>query len=96
MTPGALIAKGRSADIFEYGESKVLRRLRDGRRVDDAEPAVMRAVRAAGYPVPEVFEVDGPDMAGPLLDASASCTFGVAATSTAAVPSGSRGVVASC
>lgn len=62
MTPGALIAKGRSADIFEYGERRVLRRLRDGRRVPEAEPAVMRAVRAAGYPVPEVFEVDGSDM----------------------------------
>ena len=62
MTPGALIAKGRSADVFEYGDSTVLRRLRDGRRVAEAEPAVMRAVRAAGYPVPEVFEVDGPDM----------------------------------
>ena len=62
MTPGALIAQGRSADIFEYGDSRVLRRLRDGRRVAEAEPAVMRAVRAAGYPVPEVFEVDGPDM----------------------------------
>jgi len=37
-----------------------------------------------------------PGMAGALLDASAQCTFGVAATSTAAVPSGSRGVVASC
>jgi len=62
VTPGALIAKGRSADIFEYGDGKVLRRLRDGRRVADAVPAVMRAVRAAGFPVPEVFEIDGPDM----------------------------------
>jgi aminoglycoside phosphotransferase (APT) family kinase protein len=62
VTAGALIARGRSADIFEYGEGKVLRRLRDGRRVPEAEPIVMRAVRAAGYPVPEVFEVDGGDM----------------------------------
>ena len=62
MTPGALIAKGRSADIFEYGDGKVLRRLRDGRQVAEAEPAVMGAVRAAGFPVPEVFEIDGPDM----------------------------------
>ncbi len=62
MTPGALLAKGRSADIFEYGDGKVLRRLRDGRAVPAHEPAVMRAVRAAGYPVPEVYEVDGGDM----------------------------------
>ena len=60
--PGALIAKGRSADIFEYGEGRVLRRLRDGRTVPAHEPVVMRAVRAAGYPVPEVFDVDGGDM----------------------------------
>jgi aminoglycoside phosphotransferase (APT) family kinase protein len=60
--PGSLIAKGRSAEIFEYGEGKVLRRLRDGRTVPAHEPVVMRAVRAAGYPVPEVFDVDGGDM----------------------------------
>jgi aminoglycoside phosphotransferase (APT) family kinase protein len=60
--PGALIAKGRSAEIFEHGEGRVLRRLRDGRAVPAFEPVVMRAVRAAGYPVPEVFEVSGGDM----------------------------------
>ena len=62
MIQGALIARGRSADIFEYGDGKVLRRLRDGRTVSVHEPIVMRAVRAAGYPVPEVFDVDGGDM----------------------------------
>jgi aminoglycoside phosphotransferase (APT) family kinase protein len=59
---GSLIAKGRSAEIFECGAGKVLRRLRDGRTVPAHEPVVMRAVRAAGYPVPEVFDVDGGDM----------------------------------
>jgi aminoglycoside phosphotransferase (APT) family kinase protein len=57
-----LIAKGRSAEIFEHGAGKVLRRLRDERTVPAHEPLVMRAVRAAGYPVPEVFEVAGGDM----------------------------------
>ena len=61
-TPGALIASGRSADIFDYGDGKVLRRLRDGRTVAAHEPIVMRALRAAGYPVPEVYEVGGGDM----------------------------------
>jgi Phosphotransferase enzyme family len=61
-TPGALIAKGRSAEIFEFGEGKVLRRLRGERSVPVHEPIVMRAVRGAGYPVPEVFDVDGGDM----------------------------------
>jgi hypothetical protein len=37
-----------------------------------------------------------PGMAGPLLDASAHCTFDAAVGSTGAVPSGSRGVVATC
>ena len=36
-----------------------------------------------------------PGMAGPLLDESAACTFTVAVDSAGAVPSGSRGVVAS-
>ena len=62
MTPGALIARGRSAEIFEYGDGKVLRRLQGERSVPEHEPVVMRAVRAAGYPVPEVFEVDGSDL----------------------------------
>ena len=61
-TPGPLLAAGRSAEIFEYGEGRVLRRLRDGRSIASSEPVVMRAVRVAGYPVPEVFEVDGGDM----------------------------------
>ena len=59
--PGALIARGRSADIYEFGEGRVLRRKRSG-PIPAREPVVMRAVRAAGYPVPEVFVVDGSDM----------------------------------
>jgi aminoglycoside phosphotransferase (APT) family kinase protein len=60
--PGPLIAAGRSADIYEYGEGKVLRRRRRPGPIPAHEPAVMRAVRAAGYPAPQVFAVDGPDM----------------------------------
>ena len=37
-----------------------------------------------------------PGMAGPVLDESAACTFTVAVDSAGAVPSGSRGVVATC
>jgi tRNA A-37 threonylcarbamoyl transferase component Bud32 len=55
-TPGALIATGRDADIFEYGNGAVLRRSRNGRsQVHEAK--VMIFVRSNGYPVPEVFEV---------------------------------------
>jgi aminoglycoside phosphotransferase (APT) family kinase protein len=59
--PGRLIANGRSADIFEFGDGKVLRRRRSV-DIPAQEPVVMAAVRAAGYPAPEVFEVEATDM----------------------------------
>ena len=62
LEPGPLIAHGRSADVYEYGEGKVLRRRKRSAHAPAHEPIVMRAVRAAGYPVPEVFAVDGGDM----------------------------------
>jgi hypothetical protein len=37
-----------------------------------------------------------PGMAGPVLDASAQCTFDAALGSNGAVPPTSRGVIASC
>jgi tRNA A-37 threonylcarbamoyl transferase component Bud32 len=61
--PGNMIAAGRDADIFEYGNGKVLRRSRDGRS-QVLEARVMDFVRSKGYPVPEVIEVsdDGIDL----------------------------------
>lgn len=50
-----MIAAGRDAEIFAVGGDRVLRRLRRPRS-QEAEAAVMRHVRAAGYPAPEVFE----------------------------------------
>jgi len=72
--PGALVGAGRSADVYEAGDGRVLRRYRDGRPsarvVREAE--VMAHARAHGVPVPEVFDVtesgivmeraDGPTM----------------------------------
>lgn len=58
---GRLIGSGRSADIFEHGEDRVLRRSRS-HPVPMAETIVMNAVARAGFPVPEVFAVDGCDM----------------------------------
>jgi len=58
---GRLIGSGRSADIYEYGEGRVLRRDRSD-PVSRAEPMVMRAVRSAGFPVPQVYAVDGSDL----------------------------------
>jgi aminoglycoside phosphotransferase (APT) family kinase protein len=71
--PGPLLASGRDADIFEYGDGLVLRRSRGGRSLAD-EARTMDYVRSQGYPVPAVEElsddgtgmvmerVDGPSM----------------------------------
>jgi aminoglycoside phosphotransferase (APT) family kinase protein len=60
---GALVAKGRDADVFALRgtEDRVVRRLR--RPFDLApEAAVMEHVRAAGYPVPRVWRVGPGEM----------------------------------
>jgi aminoglycoside phosphotransferase (APT) family kinase protein len=62
--PGRLIAGGRSADVYEAGDGRVLRRYRDGRQADRVarEAEVMAHARAHGVPVPEVFDVAGCDI----------------------------------
>lgn len=65
--PGERLASGRSADIFDVGGGRVLRRRRTG-AISDAEVAAMRLVRAHSYPAPEVFHVDGTDMTMERLD----------------------------
>ena len=49
--PGPLIASGRDADIFAYGDDErlVLRRARSGRSME-TEARIMEYVRAEGYP----------------------------------------------
>jgi aminoglycoside phosphotransferase (APT) family kinase protein len=62
--PGTLVGAGRNADVFDVGDGRVLRRYRDGReaRRVDTEAQVMVRARAAGVPVPEVFDVSGCDI----------------------------------
>lgn len=62
--PGRLIAGGRSADVYEAGDGRVLRRYRDGRPAAKVarEAEVMAHARAHGVPVPEVFDVSGSDI----------------------------------
>lgn len=50
-----MIASGRDADILDLGGGRVLRRTRPPRRLT-TEAVLMRHVRAAGYPAPEVLE----------------------------------------
>jgi aminoglycoside phosphotransferase (APT) family kinase protein len=54
-------AFGRDADVYALGEDRVVRRYRNGHPVRD-EAQYMRHVAQHGYPVPAVYQVDGPDM----------------------------------
>jgi aminoglycoside phosphotransferase (APT) family kinase protein len=72
--PGTLIGSGRSADVYDIGGGRVLRRYRDGRHASsvDIEAQVMVHARGFGVPVPEVFDVSGLDIvmeraAGPTM-----------------------------
>jgi aminoglycoside phosphotransferase (APT) family kinase protein len=72
--PGTLVGTGRSADVYDIGGGRVLRRYRDGRDAGQVarEAQVMAHARAFGVPVPEVFDVSGPDIvmervAGPTM-----------------------------
>jgi aminoglycoside phosphotransferase (APT) family kinase protein len=72
--PGTLIGSGRNADVYDLTGGRVLRRYRDGRDAEPvaAEALIMTRARAAGVPVPEVFDVSGADIvmeraAGPTM-----------------------------
>lgn len=62
--PGVIVGRGRDADVYDLGGGRVLRRPRQPGRehLVAREATVMRHLRAHGYPVPEVFDVDGGDM----------------------------------
>jgi hypothetical protein len=59
--PGELIGRGRAADVYALDAGRVLRRYRTPHPCT-AEAELMRYLRQAGYPVPEVFDADGPDL----------------------------------
>ncbi|HEY4027027.1 MAG TPA: phosphotransferase [Candidatus Dormibacteraeota bacterium] len=56
MPAEIVLASGRDADLIDLGDGRLLRRPRQTRPLE-AEVALMRFVRSAGYPVPEVFEL---------------------------------------
>jgi Ser/Thr protein kinase RdoA (MazF antagonist) len=64
MSLGALLAQGRTAEIYEWGPDRVIKLLRQGRDRGEAEheAQLTRAVREAGFGAPlveDVIEVDG-------------------------------------
>lgn len=61
MRVGPLIATGRDCFVFDAGPGKVVRRARDGRSLE-REASVMRHARRNGFPAPEVYDADGPDI----------------------------------
>jgi Ser/Thr protein kinase RdoA (MazF antagonist) len=56
-----LVGKGRSADVFEHGDGRVLRRYRDPRDTE-REVAAMEHARARGYPVPAAEALNRTDI----------------------------------
>jgi aminoglycoside phosphotransferase (APT) family kinase protein len=64
---GEPFAAGREADVFALDDRRVLRRYRTG--VDaTGEAEVMTYVGGLGYPVPEIYEANGPDLVMERLD----------------------------
>jgi aminoglycoside phosphotransferase (APT) family kinase protein len=61
MRVGTLIASGLDCLVFEAGAGKVVKRSRDGSSLE-REASVMRHARRHGFPTPEVFDADGPDL----------------------------------
>lgn len=64
-----LLGSGREADVYALDAGRVLRRYRRG---DDAtaEAELMNHLSGAGFPVPRVHDVSGPDMILERLDGS--------------------------
>jgi aminoglycoside phosphotransferase (APT) family kinase protein len=56
------VGVGRSADVYDLGHGRVLRRYRDHEQPAHREAEIMSWARAHGVPVPEVFDADGPDI----------------------------------
>ena len=67
--PTAPFAAGREADVYALDDGRILRRYRTGADAT-GEAQVMAYVGRFGYPVPEVFAVDGADLVMARVDGS--------------------------
>lgn len=65
--PGPLVGAGRACDVYDVGKGRVLRRYRVPFDVQ-AEARLMRHLDEAGFPVPKVYDADGPDLIMERLD----------------------------
>jgi aminoglycoside phosphotransferase (APT) family kinase protein len=60
--PGLPVGFGRSANVFDIGRDRVLRRYHDPTRSVRREAGIMSWAGAHGVPVPAVLDADGPDI----------------------------------
>jgi aminoglycoside phosphotransferase (APT) family kinase protein len=56
------LAAGRSADVYDLGGGRIVRRYHNRARPAEGEAEVISWAGAHGVPVPEVFDVAGPDI----------------------------------
>jgi tRNA A-37 threonylcarbamoyl transferase component Bud32 len=61
QAPGPLLGAGRTCDVYDVGQGRVLRRYRKPFDVQ-AEAQIMRHLDEAGFPVPKVYDAEGPDL----------------------------------
>lgn len=71
QAPGPLVGAGRTCDVYDVGQGRVLRRYRGPFDVQgeakitrhvQAEAQIMRHLDDAGFPVPKVYHAEGPDL----------------------------------
>ena len=60
--PGELLQSGREAEVYAYGEGRVLRRYTEPGQTATREAELMRYLTDRGYPVPRVYDVDERDL----------------------------------
>jgi aminoglycoside phosphotransferase (APT) family kinase protein len=60
--PGRPLAAGRSANVYDLGGGRILRRYHDRSRSAEREAEIITWAGQHGVPVPEVFDVDGPEI----------------------------------
>jgi aminoglycoside phosphotransferase (APT) family kinase protein len=66
--PGRPLAAGRSANVYDLGGGRILRRYQDRNRSAEREARTISWAGEHGVPVPEVFDVDGPDIVMEKID----------------------------